>query len=296
MEIEWKAKDYLLFFIAIPIFIILLYILPTSVKNFLILDMKNITPLNIFFSNYIHTAFEHISSNLIAYFIVMFFLFYLETDKKMFYYMMFLMFIALPILLSLISIHFIPNLPPELGFSGIASGLLGYFIYVVYGYMKKLYDNTLTSNFPLLVLMINLSIITLNYINIFILSSLLSVFLAYTLRTKIKNILKKFLLQYKYLAKLSFKNRLAKLLVFIFSFLLSFYLPILIPTNIIIGGSIINIASHYFGYIFGIFVPIIINGLTLPTKKFRKFIISHSYRIYSYIHKTYTSNSYPSPA
>jgi hypothetical protein len=44
-----------------------------------------------------------------------------------------------------------------------------------------------------------------------------------------------------------------------------FYLPILIPQEIVIGKGVLNIFSHYIGYTFGTFTPIIIGVIKWNT-------------------------------
>ena len=126
---KYKKTSYMIFYFLVPAFLLLIYFLPYSIKQYLILDVSNPTLISIFFSNYTHSEFLHLVSNLIAYFILIFLLFKVEIYKKMFYKISLLNFIFLPFVVSLSTVYFLPRVPPAQGFSAVVSAFNGYLLY-----------------------------------------------------------------------------------------------------------------------------------------------------------------------
>jgi len=259
----WKKRDYIIFFILIPVVLILFYIIPQSIKNIFILDMKHITILNIFFSNYIHSnLLNHLIPNLIIYLLLMLIIFKLETDKKLFYKVMISLFILLPFLVSLYLIKFLPL--STQGFSAITSGIMGYFLYVFYRYVRKNYDKKINSDFLLLLIVINAFLVLITH-RIWSWSSLMfaiALIYVYKARLNLKKIFWILFLDFKNICKSKYSIKLYKISIFVLSIYFLFSLSTILPVDIRIeNNNVINIASHYFGYVFGICIPLIIVGL-----------------------------------
>lgn len=149
--------ENVIFFILIPFILTIICISVQffpKLKDILILQPLNPTPISIFFSSYTHLTFGHLLNNLENYIVIIFLILILETDRKIFFINMLLIFFMLPILISLYIIYYEPNSLPGSGFSGILSGLMGYFPYSVYRYLKKEWGIPLNERFLVLFLVL----------------------------------------------------------------------------------------------------------------------------------------------
>lgn len=265
---SWKKSDYFLFFIFIPAFLSFMYLLPENIKNYFILDTSNPTILSIFFSNYEHVELLHFGGNLSFYLVVIFFLFNIEINKKIFRKSSVLIFIILPFISSILLIYRFPNFPPSLGFSAIGSAFMGYAIYSIFYYIKNFYYFQLNYSFLYLIIIINLIAVEYNLkghpflLFLKIISFLLFIILIYFNRIALKEISIQIIIKTKniYSEKLVIPM-IYNCSLFVLVIYFMFYLPYLIPSKITEGSGIINIFSHYIGYIFGLFVPFIITML-----------------------------------
>lgn len=213
-----------------------------------------------FLSNYTHTDFSHLAGNLIFYFIIIFLLLNVETNKKLFYKASLLIFILLPILASLLIVYSLPSLPPVQGFSAIDAAFVGYFLFSVYIHLKKYYTSSLGFSFFALLLMINFEIVIFTYsqFSAFILILLFLILLFWINMSAIKEIAIKLIMKYKHQKRFI---GLYNIIVFLMVIFFVFYLSNIIPPEIRNGNTLINTPAHYFGYAFGVFVPIIIEKL-----------------------------------
>lgn len=265
---SWKTADYFIFLILLPSILLLTYLLPETIKNYLILRVSSPSLLSIFFSNYVHVDLLNFLGNFLSYFFIIFVLFNLETNKNLFYRSSFLIFIILPFVSSFLIINILPpTLPPSMGFSAIVAGFMGYLVYSAFRYIKMFYYMKVNYFFLYWIMIINLAAVAYNLhtpilFQIFIL--FISVILLYLNKTAINEIGKQIILRIKEcLAQKLIGLLFYNYLVFVLSIVSMFALPTLIPSNITIGSSIINILSHYIGYLFGLFVPIITDKLKL---------------------------------
>lgn len=269
----WNKKDYFFFYFIIPFILTFIYLLPDNIKNYIILNPSNPTILSIFFSNYVHLEPWHFLSNLIFYLIIIFLLFNLERDKNFFYRSSFFIFIILPFVSSILIVYFIPFIPPSLGFSAIVAGFMGYLVYSAFRYIKEYYYKQTHYFFLYLILMLNFIIVANNLrvpitFQIFILS--ISIILFYLNRVAIKEISNQIFLKFKGLMSQKLYGQIIYYyLLFFWVIIFIFGLPIIIPSNIIIGNGRINIFSHYIGYLFGFFVPLIINSFNQLKNKWK---------------------------
>lgn len=132
---QWRRRELLLFFVIVPAVVTAIYLLPQPVKNTMILSPSNSNPFSWFMSNYVHTAVWHFTANLGSYFIIMFVLFSINTNKKVFRWSTTLVFLVLPFIASLFVVTYMPQATSQ-GFSAIDAGLAGYTVYAVCSFMK----------------------------------------------------------------------------------------------------------------------------------------------------------------
>jgi len=218
---SWKKTDYLFFFIFIPAFLSFMYLLPVNIKNYFILDTSNPTIFSIFLSNYEHVKFLHFFGNLLFYLIVIFLLFNIEINKKIFRKCSILIFIILPFISSILLIYRFPNLPPSLGFSAIGSAFMGYAIYSIFYYIKNFYYTQLNYFFIYLIIIINLIATEFNLkdhpflLYVKIISFLLFIILIYFNRIALKEICIQIFIKTKNM----FNKKLVIPIIYNFSFL-----------------------------------------------------------------------------
>jgi len=149
----------------IPFLLFLLFLLPNSIKDQLIL-YKNAPRLFSFFTaHFVHKEFEHLLSNVILYkllVIPVYLLNFHAEQRRNFYLMAFLIFLPLPFLLSTIDLS-TPS-SSYLGFSGIVSAFLGFLPYSALIYFKKSLNwEAGISNFLNIVLYSSLGFVLLTY-------------------------------------------------------------------------------------------------------------------------------------
>lgn len=260
----WTKKDFVFFYIIIPAVLTFMFLLPENIKYYFILIASNPTILSMFFSNYMHTSLSHFLGNLFSYFIIIFLLFNLEINKKIFYISSILIFLILPFVSSILLVYRFPALPPSLGFSAIVASFNGYLVYSVFNYIKKFYYQQTNIRFVWLILMINVIFAANNlgtpaFFQVIVIS--LSIILIFLNRAAIKEIFEQTILKFKNLISQKFKLFMYNTILFSIVIVFIFSLPSLIPSEIKNGNSIINIFSHYVGYLFGLFIPLIMTSI-----------------------------------
>jgi len=262
-----KNKDYIFFLAIMPVILLIVYSLPHGIKtSYFVLNTTNPNLPSLLLSSYNHSSNEHLLGNLVVYLLLVPFILTLEKQKGRLYATLIFIFIALPIILSLLNILVIPILQNDTGFSGIISGLFGYYLVCVYTYFKEFRKvKTGWELFYSLVGM-NLSIVTYNLqssLNLY--SSMTWAFLfsvALTLHAMssslgaIKTILK---LIKKDAISARHKSRIAYAELYFFAvlaFVFLFGLPIVLPEVIqVVNGAVVNTPVHYLGYVFGLVLP-----------------------------------------
>jgi hypothetical protein len=264
---KWKKFDFYLFYVAIPLLLGLLFILPQDFKNsYLVLHPENVTYTALLLSNYTHTAFlEHFFPNILFYFLFIYLIFNLETSKKIFYVMMGLIFVPIAILASVVSINLPFILPNIQGFSVIVAGIMGYSIYATYGYLKNVEKVGMDKSIIFLVFLINAIFVVVNIskleIALFLVMVALIVILFYTNRKGIVNL-------FSFLNKKSPKIKSYSRITFCYWWIL-FLIEILaltglffiIPSNPLVGSMITNSLAHYIGYCFGLLFPVFLEAV-----------------------------------
>jgi hypothetical protein len=143
-------KDLIVIFM-IPVALFLLFLLPSNLKEMLVLHKDYSNVYDIFTTNFIHDEFSHLAFNVMAYAVVILLLYILLlilNEKKLFYKLLIVNLSIVPILISLIWIpvnKFIwTGALRTLGFSGIISSISGM---TVYAYILLLHEKIKINTF-----------------------------------------------------------------------------------------------------------------------------------------------------
>jgi hypothetical protein len=281
---DWKNRsiDLFIFFIGIPSFLYLLFLLPADVKEMLILHRDYFNGVDIFANNFVHEDFSHLESNLAAYIVFISILYIaLFNNRRLFYILLMINLSIVPLVISLIWIpinrFIIRQILTTRGFSGIVSSIIGMvvFVYVLYLH-KKIKINILYAYYSLL--FFSALLLALTYLplekNLLVIIFLFAIFL-FELYQTIKSIDKR---AEKKLAKELSKKvdvnlvKISKRLnvifpfmdlvidfivesslffVYIITFLVS---ALLFPNTFIYGGTTVNFFIHYLGFVIGIII------------------------------------------
>lgn len=260
---EWKISDWIFYFLLVPGLLLFIYFLPVSVKEtYFILYPSKITLYSFFLSNYVHSNIPHISANLSSYLAVCFLIFNFETDKHRFYAYSMLMLLVLPWIISLVSLSIIGPDTTYQGFSGIVSSLYGYLTYVIYRFLKKYCCRNMDLTFFFLIVTMNILLMLGNipsqlFQYIFIVTfALVLVYLQKDLIAEVirkKSDLRSWLRCFPNFKQIYIIGLLFATLDFVF------ILHVLVPSEIMQNGVIVNSVGHYTGYFFGIFVPMLLS-------------------------------------
>ncbi len=189
----------------------------------------------------------------------MFYILLFETSRGRFYAVSASIFLALPFLLSFINMEVFRGLfVTVVGFSGLASAFSGYFIYAFYRYIKEQHIHGLGYMFPLAIFLVNnLTAIVLYYPSLVQYALLIAVFLSLCLVVYLaverQGVLKMLGLLRTALAN---STRWDYLLYGVLMFILFLEYPLLIEPPTPGAGSVVNIAAHFAGYLFGFFLPL----------------------------------------
>lgn len=127
---SWKYCDWILYWILIPLILILIYLIPFPDKNlFFILNTSNWLLPSLYSNAFTHSSIDHLSGNQIFYIVWIAFLFAFEGSKKVFHWATLVFFLVIPIISSIATIFFygyIEKTGSVQGFSGIVAALSAY--------------------------------------------------------------------------------------------------------------------------------------------------------------------------
>lgn len=256
----WNKYELSVLLVAIPIFMTLIFFLPDGVKQgYFILYATNQNIPALFLQNYTHSDPTHFLSSLFSYLMLVILLLKTEVNKKNFRSMMLLLLILLPWIVSLSSLYLIPYIPPVQGLSGIVAGFLGYFVYSVYNYLRKVHNLPLNSTFVLFIFLLNvvLTPMVFKVATLEIGLVLFSIVLAYMNRAGLLALSSHLRAEFRSLKKVKPSERLYKVIFFSLALVMMFQLPLLLPSEIVVGATLINVVAHYVGYMFGLLLPLI---------------------------------------
>ncbi len=107
MDLEnWSRTEKIVIFIIIPAILFLIYITPTEIKEARFILNKDAPSVeSLFLSNYTHSKIWHFALNLFLYFVVIYLIMKLETNKSTFHKTFMFIFLGLPFLLSIITLE-----------------------------------------------------------------------------------------------------------------------------------------------------------------------------------------------
>jgi len=134
---SWTLPEWVLFFMVIPLVLLLIYAIPQEMKNsYFILNTANPGNLQTWFLNgYTHSRLYHIESNVIAYFLALIAVFSLENNKRRFWIMAGSSFFLVPLIASFLTVglnHFLGFGIQAQGFSATVAAFVAYtFISIV---------------------------------------------------------------------------------------------------------------------------------------------------------------------
>jgi len=262
----------------VPLVLILLFNLPDDIREQLVLHHNYSNGYDILTTHFVHDEATHLKNNIIGYLIFilpLYFLLHWMNMRNLFYFFLLLNLIFMPLLLSFIwipiNIFIFPQVPRNLGFSGINSAFLGM---LGYSYALLLHKklNVRFVNIFLIFLLFGLGVIPITYSK-WLLTDFIAIIVIWSLFI---------LLYYKTIKELDLqkaKNLLAETKKnFILGIMLILPLVIYIiglgptfPKEIRSATSIINIISHYSGFLLGFIVPYILFNLLL-TRLLKQFI------------------------
>jgi len=194
--------DCLLFFLFIPLLVIMIFLLVQKYPQLafsLALNYHDPTPLSLIASSYTHVSIGHITINLLGYYIAILLIFTLRNDRLKFYINMCLIFVVLPVVLSTLSVIYHPLVGYGMGLSGICAGLMGYLLYSVYDFVKHEWKIPLDNTFVYFICIFNLVILSLTYhwIKVAVVLSILLLVNAYISKEGILQILRRIARNYE---------------------------------------------------------------------------------------------------
>jgi len=289
---NWEKKDIILFS-GVILIISLIYLSPDEIKQRMVLIPSNPSILSMFFSHYVHLTDMHLIGNIIGFITVLILIFSLQPNKKSLYQFSCFSFFLLPLILSILQVYFLSSsIYPNFGFSGIVSAFVGYYLVVLYEYMKKNVGKIVDKNFYLVLIFANMLGVVYSiekFSNIFYVSAFGLLVYFVSIRDQI------YLILVYVWKKIQFespkdKNMLFWAMNFTMSYLtmiiklgihtsyalfaLVFFLVtpesinngVLIPVN----GAVPNILVHYFGFVAGAFFPYLISSWELVIKMYKE--------------------------
>jgi hypothetical protein len=259
-----------IYFLIIPLIIILIYLLPESTKIALSLNTGNPSLCCLITSGYTHLTFNHFFYNFVIYLFIILFIFYFDSkrDIKLLFLNLILIFLILQIFYSLLSIGLFSYFGKHVldkGFSTILAGLIGYLpiSYVYFLKNKEKIDFKNSYYLLLLFFSFNLSLITLIngwYLVLIILIPffLICLYLSFHDLQKIQD----------FFIDLSRKKSFGSLYILIVGMLLCLFAAIgLFPASLKGDSGITNIFAHYVGFVYGFTIPTFVSLKLLKWKK-----------------------------
>lgn len=129
---SWKIREWVFFFIVIPLLLLLIYLLPQEIRDsYFILNTRELWGLQTYFLNsYSHSQlYPHLVSNVGVYLLVLLVVFSLEDNRRRFRVMAGFSFLVVPVITSLLTIglfHFLGLGVKSQGFSGIVAAFIAY--------------------------------------------------------------------------------------------------------------------------------------------------------------------------
>ncbi len=244
-----EAKD-IAWLVSVPAFLTLVYLLPNSLEEGLVLNYNNPSPMTFFTTAFVHSGVGHLAGNLISYVMLvvpLYLMCALSGLKKRFYCLFAVFIFIFPLIISGINFHYL-DVKTSRGFSGIDSAFLGFLPVAVFYYLRDRLELDLGTSNSVGLLLVGTEILVLIY------SGLSAVFLVvlgliafYLWRIQRRTDLNS--LKEAFGRKGYFELSAVSISLFLTMPFLLFH------QDIVVGGRTVNILSHYSGFFLGFFVP-----------------------------------------
>lgn len=253
---EVRVPDLLLI-MSVPLILSLVFILPKSIQNGLILEFGSPSIINLWSSAFLHRGLNHFIANTILYCILIvpiYSLFVLAQERTLFRFTFVSFLLVLPAVIALVNIAVI-NQGTGAGFSGIDSAFFGVLPLSFVLFIQNRISSEIEQRHSVPLFLMIASIIAFVYSGVFAFFCFLFVALSLAIYQiyqlgfpEIKKTVNNLLTMRGYLEMVVFSAAL---------FLLS---PVLLfPQEIVQQGHTVNILSHYVGLVFGFFEPLLIS-------------------------------------
>ena len=247
-----RASDLVLI-LSVPVLLSLIFLLPESIQNALILDYGNYSIFNLWSAAFVHRGFNHFSNNLAAYCVLIgpiYLLLVLADERKLFQYTFVSFLFLLPPVIALINIAVLGS-GTGAGFSGIGSAFFGLLPVSLFLFIHNKISEEVEPTHGVVLFLIAAAIITLTYTSITAAAGILLIAVLLT----IYDIYQIGLDEAKKAAVelTSMEGYFELVMIAGLLFLIS---PILLfPQDIVQYNGAVNILSHYLGLVLGFFGP-----------------------------------------
>jgi hypothetical protein len=238
-----------------PILLSLVFLLPESVQNSLILDYGNYSLFNLLSSAYVHRGFNHFSNNLAAYCVLIgpiYLLFVLADERKLFRYTFLAFLLILPFVIALSNIAALGS-GTGAGFSGISSAFFGLLPVSLFLFIHNKVSEEIEPVHGVVLFLIVAAITAGTYsgvttaAGILLCAVLITVYDIYQIGIdEVRGAAARLISMEGYFE-----------LVMIAGLLFLVSPALLFPHDIVKDDGAVNILSHYLGLVFGFFGPII---------------------------------------
>ena len=255
-EVRENARvSDLVLILSVPIFLSLIFLLPESIQNSLILDYGNYSIVNLWSSAYVHRGFNHFSNNLAAYCVLIgpiYLLFVLADERKLFRYTFLSFLFILPFVIALSNIAALGS-GTGAGFSGIGSAFFGLLPVSLFLFIHNKVSEVIEPAHGVVLFLIAAAIIAGTYSGVTAAAGIL----LFAVLITIYDTYQVGLDEVKEAAAglTSMEGYFELVMIAGLLFLVS---PVLLfPQDITQGDGAVNILSHYLGLLLGFFGPTI---------------------------------------
>ncbi|WP_434523137.1 hypothetical protein [Halorubrum sp. AS12] len=240
---------------SVPIFLSLVFLLPESIQNALILDYGNYSIFNLWSSAFVHRGFNHFSNNLAAYCVLIgpiYLLLVLADERKLFRYTFLSFLFILPFVIALSNIAALGS-GTGAGFSGIGSAFFGLLPVSLFLFIHNKVSEEIEPAHGVVLFLIAAAIIAGTYSGVTAAAGIL----LFAVLITIYDTYQVGLDEVKEAAAglTSMEGYFELVMIAGLLFLVS---PVLLfPQDITQGDGAVNILSHYLGLLLGFFGPTI---------------------------------------
>lgn len=249
---NFRVSDIALI-LTVPLVLTAVHLLPASVQQSFILEYHDPSAFNLWSAAFVHRGFTHFSGNAVAYCLYIvpsYLLFVLAGERRMFRYT-FLSFLAiLPAVLATVNIVVLGE-GTGAGFSGIASAFVGLTPVGVFVFIQNRVSQDVAVTDGVAVLLVVLGGTALIYAGFVAAASILVIaclLVLYDIRRLGVDTVRTLASDLWMMG--------SHFLLVVSAFTLFVLSPILLfPANIVQGGQLVNILSHYSGLVLGFFGP-----------------------------------------